>query len=55
MGRRRMRTDFVIKKPEAMAPLRIHRIRWEDIIKMDVQETELKGVDWINLAEGGNN
>jgi len=27
MGRRRMRTDFVITKPEAMTPLRIHMLR----------------------------
>jgi hypothetical protein len=44
-----------MEKPEAMTPLRIHMLRWEDIIKMDVKETELEGVDWINMAEDGDN
>ena len=55
MCRRGMRTDFVMEKPEAMTPLRIHMLRWEDTIKMDVKETELEGVDWVNLAEDGDN
>jgi hypothetical protein len=55
MGRRRMRTVFVIEKPEAMTPLRIHVLRLEDIIKMDFKETELEGVDWINLAQDSDN
>jgi hypothetical protein len=27
------------------------RLRWEDNIKMDLQEVELWGVDWISLAQ----
>jgi len=26
------------------------RLRWEDIIKMDIQEVGCGGVDWIELA-----
>jgi len=29
-----------------------HRRRWEDNIKMDLQEMECGGMDWIDLAEG---
>ena len=28
------------------------RRRWEDNIKMDVQEVEWGGMDWIDLAQG---
>jgi len=27
------------------------RLRWEDNIKMDLQEVEFWGMDWIDLAE----
>jgi len=55
MGRRRTRTEFVMEKPKAMTSLRIHILTWKDAIKMDVKETELEGVDWINLAEDCDN
>ena len=29
----------------------IKRCRWEDIIKMDLQEVWCRGMDWIELAE----
>jgi hypothetical protein len=28
-----------------------HRHRWEDNIKMDLQEVGLGGMDWIHLAQ----
>ena len=32
-------------------PLRRPRCRWEGNIKMDLQEVEFGGIDWIDLAQ----
>jgi hypothetical protein len=37
--------------PEGKRPLVRHRRRWEDNIKMDVQEVGCEGMDWIELAQ----
>jgi len=34
-----------------MRPLGRPRRRWEDNIKMDLQEVECEGMDWIELAQ----
>jgi hypothetical protein len=34
-----------------MGPLGRPRHRWEDSIKMDLQELECGGMDWIDLAQ----
>jgi len=34
--------------------LEIPRHRWEDSIKMDLQEVGCEGMDWIELAEDGD-
>jgi len=36
---------------EGDGPLGIPRGGWEDNIKMDLQEVESGGMDWINLAQ----
>jgi len=41
----------LVGKPEGKTPLGRHRRRWEDDIKMDLQEVECGGMDWIELAE----
>ena len=41
----------LVGKPEGKRPLERHRRRWEDIIKMDLQEVGCGGVDWIELAQ----
>ena len=38
-------------KPEGKKPLGRSRLRWEDNIKMDLQEVECVGTDWIELAQ----
>ena len=38
-------------KPEGKRPLGIPRRRWEDNIKMDLQEVGCGGMDWIKLAQ----
>jgi len=41
----------LVGKPEGKRPLGIPRRRWEDNIKMDLQEVGRGGMDWIELAE----
>ena len=41
----------LVGKPEGKRPLRRPRRRWEDNIKMDVQEVECGSMDWIELAQ----
>jgi len=37
--------------PKLKRPLGRSRRRWEDNIKMDLQEVECGGMDWIELAQ----
>ena len=41
-------------KPEEKRQLGIPRRRWEDNIKMDLQEVGCGGMDWIELAQDGD-
>ena len=38
-------------KPEGMRPLGRLRPRWEDNIKMNLQEVGCVGMDWIEVAQ----
>ena len=38
-------------KPEGKRPLERPRCKWEDNIKMDLQEVGCEGIDWIELAQ----
>jgi hypothetical protein len=40
----------LVGKPEVKRPLVRLRRRWEDNIKMDLQEEGFGGLDWIELA-----
>ena len=40
-------------KPEGKRPLGRPRRRWEDNIKMDLQEVGCGGMDWIQLIRIG--
>jgi len=40
----------LVGKPEEKRPLERPRHRWEDNIKMDLQEVGCGGMDWIKLA-----
>ena len=46
--------DLMVKvgKPDGKKPLGRHRRRWEDNIKMDLQEVGCGDMDWIDLAQG---
>jgi len=41
----------LVRKPERKRPLGRPRCRWEDNIKMDLQDMGWRGMDCIDLAE----
>jgi hypothetical protein len=41
----------LVGKPKGKRPLGRTRRRWEDNIKMDIQEVGCGGMDWIDLAQ----
>jgi len=51
MGERRGIYRVLVGKPEVNRPLGRPKHRWEDNIKMDLQEVGCGGLNWINLAE----
>jgi hypothetical protein len=40
-----------VGKTEGKRPFGRPRFRWEDNIKMDLQDCDVGGMDWIELAE----
>ena len=50
MGEGRGVHRFLVRKPEGKRPLGRPRCRWEDNIKMDLQEVGGCG-DWMELAQ----
>ena len=51
MGERRGVYSVLVGKPEGKRPLGRLRRRWEDNIKMDLQEVGCGGMDWIRVAQ----
>jgi len=41
----------LVGRPEGKRPLGRPKLRWEDNIKMDLQEVGCGGIDWIDLAQ----
>jgi hypothetical protein len=41
----------LVGKPEGKRPFGRPRCRWDDNIKMDLQEVECEGMDWIEVAQ----
>jgi len=54
MGEGRGVYRVLVGKPEGKTPLGRPRSRLEDNIKMDFQEVECRGKDWIELPQGRN-
>ena len=50
-GERKGVYRVLVGKPEGKRPLGKPRHRWEDNIKMDLQEVGCGGMDWIGLAQ----
>jgi len=42
---------LLVGNPEGKSPLERPRYRWEDNIKMDLQEVGCGGTDWIDVAQ----
>jgi hypothetical protein len=42
---------ILVGRPEGRRPLGRPRRRWEDNIKIDLQEVGWKGVDWIDMVQ----
>jgi len=56
MGERRGVHRVVVGKPEGKRPLGKPRRRWEDNIKMDFQEWDMRvwtGSSWLRIGTGG--
>ena len=51
VGERRGVYRVLVGKPEGKRPPGRPRRRWEDNIKMDLQEVGCGGMDWIELAQ----
>jgi len=51
MGERRGVYRSLVGKPEGKRPLGSPRRRWEDNIKMDLQEIGCGGLEWIELVQ----
>jgi len=51
MGERRGVYRVLVGKPEGKRPLGRPRRRWEDDIKMNLQEVGCGGMDWIELVQ----
>ena len=49
-GERRVACKVLVGNPEGKRSFGKPRRRWEDKIKMDLQEVGCRGVDWIELA-----
>jgi len=51
MGERRGDYRVLVGKSEGKRPVGRPRRRWEDNIKMDLQEVGCEGMDWIELDQ----
>jgi len=51
MGERRGVYRVLAGKPERKRPLGRPRHKWEDNIKIDLQEVGCGGMDWIEMAQ----
>jgi hypothetical protein len=51
MEERRVVYRVIVVKPEGKRPLGIPRRRWEDNIKMDLQQLGCGCMNWIELAQ----
>jgi hypothetical protein len=51
MGKGRGAYGVLVGRPEGKRPLRRPRHRWEDNIKLDLRETGIDEVNWIQLTQ----
>jgi len=56
MGERRGVYRILVGKPEGKRPLERPKCRWQDNIKMDIQEVDVgvwTGSSWLRIRTGG--
>jgi hypothetical protein len=53
-GEKRNAYRILVGKPEGKRPLGRPRCRWVENIKMDLRDIGWVGMDWINLAQDGD-
>jgi len=51
MGKKRGLYRVLVGKPEGKRPLGRTWRKWEDNMKMDLQEVGCRGTDWIELSQ----
>jgi hypothetical protein len=54
MGEMKNACKILIGKPERKRPIDRPRRRWEDNIRMDLREIGWEDVDWMHLAQDGD-
>jgi hypothetical protein len=54
MGEKRNAYRLLVGKPEGKRPLGRPRLRWADNINMELREIDWDGMDWIDLAQEGD-
>jgi hypothetical protein len=45
---------ILVEKPEGKRPLGRHRLRWDDNIRIDLEEIGYEGMNWRHLAQVRN-
>ena len=53
MGERRGVYRVLVRRPKGKTPLGRPRRRWDDNIKMDIQEVGCGGMDWLRIGTRG--
>jgi hypothetical protein len=53
MGESKCACRELVAKPERKTPLGRPRFRWEDYIKMDLQDEGSTGLIWLRIVTGG--
>jgi hypothetical protein len=51
MGERRVANRVLVGKPKGKMPVGRPRHRWEDSVKIDLQEVGWGSMDWIDLVQ----
>jgi hypothetical protein len=51
MGEKKNTYRILMGNPEVKRPLKRHRLRWENNIKMELREIVWGVMDWIHLAQ----
>jgi hypothetical protein len=49
MGKTRRECKMLAGKTDGNRPLRRHKRRWEDNIRIDLKEIDWEGVDWLHV------